>query len=110
MKCAKCSFENSAGTTYCQNCGAHLKTKQKFFQWRDMKYLCGLTHRGVSIAPLGAMAVENQGKSLECPTSNPRKSFVKVQPRQDGTWYCPDCGELNQKYSQICKGCGRDFL
>lgn len=107
MKCKNCSFENIIGTNYCQNCGAKLK-KKHFFQFSNTKYIAGMGHKGSSIAPLGVMSIENQTKDLGEHVL--QKHLVKVCPRNDGSWFCPDCGELNPKYSQFCKRCGRDFL
>lgn len=109
MKCQTCGAENSEGTHYCQNCGGKLKVKVSGrFSWEHGTAFAGLGHKGSSIAPLGAMAIENQGKDLGKITV--RKNLVKVCPRKDGSWYCPDCGELNEKYKNFCRNCGRDYI
>ncbi|TGY91474.1 hypothetical protein E5329_20835 [Petralouisia muris] len=109
MKCKICSAENLEGTRYCQSCGEPLKESVSIgFPWKHGKAYAGLGHKGSSIAPLGAMAIERQGKELE--PGNAHKNLVKVCPCQDGTWYCPDCGELNQQYKNFCKNCGRDYV
>lgn len=72
---------------------------------KNTKYAAGAGQKGTSLAPLGAMAIEEQAKELGPVTTH--KSFVKVCPMVDGTWYCPDCGELNKKGSNFCKGCER---
>lgn len=38
------------------------------------------------------------------------KAPVKIIPKDDGSWYCPDCGQHNEKSRRVCKGCGRDFF
>lgn len=109
MECRICGMENLDGTHYCQTCGSRLK--QKAFggiPWKNAKAFAGLGHKGPSIAPLGAMAIESQSKELGEVTA--RKTLVKVCPRKDGTWYCPDCGELNGQYKNFCKNCGRDYV
>lgn len=109
MECNICGMENLDGTHYCQGCGCKLK-KKTFggFPWKSAKAFTGLGHKGSSIAPLGAMAIENQSKELGKVTVH--KTLVKVCPREDGTWYCPDCGELNGQYKNFCKNCGRDYV
>ncbi len=109
MKCKICKAENLPGTHYCQNCGGKLKVKNSGgLLWEKGKAFAGLGHKGSSIAPLGAMAVENQGKEFGEMTF--RKNLVKVCPKKDGSWYCPDCGELNEQYKNFCKNCGRDYV
>lgn len=109
MECKTCGTENLDGTHYCQNCGSKLKQKiPGGFPWKNAKAYAGLGHKGPSIAPLGAMAIENQSK--EFAKTDTHTNLVKVCPRQDGTWYCPDCGELNEQYKNFCKNCGRDYV
>lgn len=108
MKCKKCGFENLFGTKYCQRCGEVVKVKKRFWNSKNTKYAAGAGQKGVSLAPLGAMAIEEQAKELGPVTTH--KNLVKVCPMVDGTWYCPDCGELNRKDSNFCKGCGRDYI
>lgn len=35
------------------------------------------------------------------------KSNSIVIPLEDGSWYCPDSGHYNQKYSFLCADCGK---
>lgn len=108
MKCKNCNFKNLDGTKYCQRCGRSLKTKRPpLFSWKDTKVYAGLGHWGSSIAPLGAMKIENTASELGGVTK--RSNLVKVQPLEDGSWYCPDCGTKNNPRTMFCKGCGRDF-
>lgn len=108
MKCAKCNSDNLAGTKYCQKCGGKVKEASLFTSWKETKFLAGMGAKGSSLAPLGAMAVEEQSKELGSVTTH--KTLVKVLPLDDGRWYCPDCGELNDKRILSCKGCGRDYI
>lgn len=109
MKCSNCTFDNVDGTRYCQRCGTKLKIRVPLFDfgWKNSRYSAGAGQKGSSMAPLGAMAVEKQANSLGNVKNS--KNLVKVHPLKDGSWYCPDCGELNAKYTLNCKGCGRDF-
>ena len=34
---------------------------------------------------------------------------TRVEMKEDGNWYCPDCGERNTAGHMSCKGCGRYF-
>ena len=102
MKCKKCGFENLDGTRYCQRCGQAQKVKAPLFG-DNVGFIAGAGSKGTSIAPL--VAVQSSGKTQE---GNKVGARVKVNPMEDGRWYCPDCGEVNEKISKICKGCGRD--
>ncbi len=106
--CKKCNASNMPGTKYCQRCGSKLKETAKLFDWKNTKFLAGAGNKGPSIAPLAMMSVANGTKDLGPVTTV--KNLVKVNPLEDGRWYCPDCGELNAKHSFVCKGCGRDFV
>lgn len=108
MKCKNCGVQNLDGTNYCQNCGSKLKLKSSGSTWGNFKIFAGLGHKGSSIAPLAAMSIENQGKSMG--EAVVHRNLVKVCPLRNGQWYRPDCGELNEKYTSFCKSCGRDFV
>ena len=108
MKCKHCEFDNLDGTKYCQRCGKKLSNHLIDSKWNKTKYLAGTGHKGSSLAPLGGMAIENQAKSLGGIITH--KHLTKVCPLEDGSWYCPDCGEPNPKHSTFCKGCGRDYV
>ena len=32
---------------------------------------------------------------------------TRVEMKENGDWYCPDCGERNGAGHMFCKGCGR---
>ena len=108
MKCKECDTENLDGTKYCCNCGAKLKLKMGKASWGGSKPLAGVGQKGSSLAPLGAMAIKRQSAELGKVTTH--TTLIKVVPKEDSTWYCPDCGELNPKFSTFCKGCGRDYV
>lgn len=106
IKCKKCRFHNLEGTTYCQNCGSLLKSKRGFSLLAGGMF-ASITRRGASLAPLTAIAVENQSQSM-AQKARHAKPLVKVIPLKNGSWYCPDCGQRNISHS-ICHGCGREF-
>lgn len=108
-KCRECNFENGENVMYCQNCGTKLMVKKALFQKENAKLWAGFNMKGNSIAPLACMGIENQAERELGKVSTIPK-LARVQPREDGSWFCPDCGELNIAYSKNCKGCGRDFV
>lgn len=103
MKCRKCGFENYSGTRYCQRCGQAQKVKAPLFG-DNLAYIAGAGDKDISIAPLLA----SQNNKTDNLVKSRVASKVKVNPLEDGRWYCPDCGELNEKFAKTCKGCGRD--
>lgn len=108
-KCKTCSKENYDGASYCQFCGSKLPKKPiiSIGKRNTASSLAGTGTRGSSLAPLGMMSIENSAKELGEVTVV--SNLIKIQPLQDGSWYCPDCGELNHSFTFSCKGCGRDF-
>lgn len=101
--CRKCKFENHDGTKFCQNCGAELSYKKSL----NLKGIAGMGMKGVSAAPLAARTVEGQANQLKNQSAK-NKIHVKTLPLEDGSWYCPDCGEHNKASAYFCSGCGRD--
>jgi predicted amidophosphoribosyltransferase len=103
--CKNCGFENLEGTNYCQKCGKKLIVKNKFIKSLDFGSVSGTGAKGVSVAPLAAKAISNEAGKIK----QNKNKIVKVIPLKDGSWHCPDCGQLNKPYSLYCKGCGRDI-
>ena len=106
MICKKCNFDNYEGTKYCQGCGTYLQVKKPFFSFANLKFLSGWQGRGVTHFPLMGMAVEGHANQIKEGKASGTK--VPVVPHEDGSWYCPDCGQYNRKKDMFCIGCGRD--
>lgn len=106
--CKKCGFVNIDGTNYCQKCGKELKKANKL-SLVNGGLLAYLSNKGFSLAPITAIAIEGQGKKMKENTGGHRP-LVKVFPLEDGSWYCPDCGKLNQKMNKFCYDCGREYI
>lgn len=108
-KCKKCGEFNEKGVRFCQNCGAQIVPKRKFFDRDNFKLWAGFNVKGGSIAPLACLGIEKQAeKELGKVSTIPQLAHVK--PKGDGSWFCPDCGELNNTHARTCKGCGRDYI
>lgn len=96
------------GTRYCQNCGAEIKYGSTLpLRWGGA--MAGASNRGFSLGALAGTAIENQAKET-FKDYKKNRVLVKVIPRADGTWYCPDCGQMNKARAGFCSGCGRDFI
>lgn len=107
--CKNCGVENLDGTRFCQGCGRPLIPARHLFKNGNFKFLAGAGTKGSSIAPLVALSTERQAKELGGVLPR-RKHMVKVVPLQNGSWYCPDCGQLNLPHALFCNSCGRDFI
>lgn len=110
-KCGKCSFENLEHTAYCQRCGTKLRQKKtlgRLLKSLDLKDIAGAGAKGVSAAPMAGRVIEDQAKEVSVPGGMPAKK-AKVLPLDDGSWFCPDCGEHNRTGTAFCKGCGRSI-
>ncbi|MEA5011873.1 MAG: zinc ribbon domain-containing protein [Angelakisella sp.] len=104
-RCEKCNANNQESANFCYNCGSGLKKKTSIFSRNHIKYVSGLGHKGVSLAPLAEMAIENAPFMIDHPEPEP---CAKVITKEDGSWFCPCCGELNSKTALFCKGCSKD--
>ena len=105
--CQKCGFENYPHTKYCQKCGSSIVTltKDKFFHF-FLGGIARICNPSYTIAPLIGLQLDNTNQI----SNSPSYKNVPVVPLEDGSWYCPDCGEHNNKNRYICYGCGRDFI
>lgn len=109
IKCKKCSFKNFPGTKFCQGCGEKLPRKKDFkalVDSLDLKDIAGAGAKGVSVAPMAGRVIEGQAEAAGA-KANKNSTAAKVVLHDDGTWFCPDCGEHNRTGVRICKGCGR---
>ena len=96
MKC-NCGFINQEGSKYCQHCGTKLRKKESMFSRDNISStgtIAGAGAKGVSVAPL---AYKN---GIEDRKVAPR---ITITPLEDGTWFCPLCGEKNT--GNGCRGC-----
>lgn len=102
VECLKCHFENYDGTVYCQKCGNYLKKSKVHLNHGFFGAIAKLSNSGNTMAPLVGLQVDANAK-------NTTKTHHKapIIPLEDGSWYCPDCGEHNKKAQYICRGCGR---
>lgn len=97
MKCSKCSFNNPVGSKYCQHCGTRLHVrvgKVARVNTSDNRMINGVRSQEVAVIPLTKKDRDISGKII------PR---ISITPREDGTWFCPLCGDKNTGFS--CKSC-----
>lgn len=106
MQCSKCSYENPVNSKYCQQCGTKLKVKKSVFSRENISNtgtIAGAGAKGVSVAPLAYRKGQESGNDMG-QSSQPSQVQIPVTPLEDGTWYCPLCGDKNK--GQSCRGCG----
>ena len=108
MKCKHCGFKNAEGSRFCQGCGAALDQKKRAIKGENLKFAAGTGLKDSSLAPLIAMNIEKDAAQYK--KASAQKASVKIVPKDDGSWYCPDCGQHNAKGRRVCKGCGRDYF
>ena len=97
MKCGKCSFSNAQGSRYCQQCGTRLFVRKgKIVREHDSetRTIEGVRAQGVAVTPLAKRHRNTSGGII------PR---ITIIPHEDGTWFCPLCGDKNSEES--CKNC-----
>lgn len=49
------------------------------------------------------------GMQIDQNAARPQRRRARVDPMEDGQWFCPDCGHLNRKFDLSCISCGREF-
>nr|WP_294493047.1 hypothetical protein [uncultured Anaerosporobacter sp.] len=97
MKCGKCSFVNSEGSRYCQHCGTRLfvsRGKIGREHVNETRTIEGVRAHGVVVTPLAKRNVNTSGRIMP---------QITIIPHEDGTWFCPLCGDKNTELS--CKSC-----
>ena len=109
IRCKKCKEQNLEGTSYCQNCGSYIKKQASFFKGLDFNFLAGNGMKHNSIAPIAIMNIKKQPLNELGENIERSKQLIKVTPKPDASWYCPDCGHHNQPYGRSCTSCGREF-
>lgn len=97
IKCRACGQENCRDTRYCQKCGGELPAKFTY----KLGFLAGNGLKEASVAPI-------MTSDFCSPTVRARRK-VPVFPLEDGSWFCPDCGDKNLKAAVFCRGCGREL-
>lgn len=102
-KCSRCSFENYSEANYCQKCGKYIKGRRISLCHVFAGGLAKFANSGYVMAPLIGLQIDSSKKS------NLKKSNIPIIPLEDGSWYCPDCGEHNKKNQFICRGCGKEY-
>ena len=102
MKCGKCSFSNLAGSRYCQHCGTRLYVRRGKItreQVNETRTIEGVRAHVVSATPLAKRYRNTSGSIM------PR---IPITPQEDGTWFCPLCGDENTMFE--CNSCDFERL
>lgn len=107
IKCVHCGFRNLKGTTFCQHCGSRLRKRFSLFKLSSSQ---GGTAASMANPQMGLAALTGIQIDKSVPKPTQRHRLVKVLPLEDGRWYCPDCGYLNQHLDSYCGNCGRGFV
>ncbi len=65
--------------------------------FKDNVFLAGTGTKGVFLAPLAGMAIENRGKeySLSSHPEGESQGDIRVKRNFARDWYCPLCGDHN---------------
>lgn len=104
-RCGECRKSNPDAARYCMGCGKRLKDRKPLL---GQLGILGSFFSGFSLAPLVQMSTENgAGTTLERPVRR-ATTAVPIQPKADGTWFCPDCGHRNDRFATLCADCGRE--
>lgn len=103
--CESCKFENQEAASYCQHCGSLLKTKgnvKRFIKSLNFGSVAGSGAKGVSVAPLTGMALDKKNNQVT------QAKVTQSHSLEDGSWFCPYCGQKNKRVEAICSKCLRE--
>lgn len=112
-RCKACHHENQENAHFCTECGAQLEEEEKgsgsFLTHsfaanpnNNMQYARGFNPSALVDSELLEHTMTEDGIGMEQKTIDTR-----VEKKENGDWYCPDCGEENTSGHMCCKGCGR---
>lgn len=112
-RCKACYHENQENAHFCTECGAQLEEEERgggsFLTHsfaanpnNNMQYARGFNPSALMDSTLLENTMADAGDLMEHKTVDTR-----VEMKENGDWYCPDCGEKNGSGHMNCKGCGR---
>lgn len=114
--CENCHHWNEKSASFCMGCGAALKSKEPLKQrWIDHPLAQGLPpdpnanmqlSRGFNPAAVVNAQMTERG-TVSPSEQDGVRVHAKVERKEQGDWYCPDCGEWNANGRVCCRGCGR---
>ena len=112
-RCKACHHENQGNAHFCTECGAQLDEEEKkaasFLEHsfasnpnNNMQYARGFNPSALTDSLLVENTMTDDGAGAKHSVAD-----TKVEMKENGDWYCPDCGERNGAGHMSCKGCGR---
>lgn len=118
MICKNCSTQNDPRANFCAGCGEALydgtvvtypAARQRITATHaptsGIRVFSGMGNGYLHSAAMNAVhAVETIPRS---DAYHPNPTNARAYLRKNGTWICPDCGELNGHEKLWCTGCGR---
>lgn len=97
--CSKCSFNNQNPARYCQHCGTLLAETKLSFRDRIRNRKNRDEERVVSVVPLTSLEFDKSQNR------NTRSKVTQSHTLEDGSWFCPYCGQKNKVYQFTCSRC-----
>ncbi len=105
--CIKCNFLNDPNAIYCQQCGNKVakKSLKKFASNLQFGSLAGMGSKGVSVAPIVGVEMDKaHNNKFHANKVKVLKHFVL----DDGSWFCPYCGNKNKRTDKLCVECSSE--
>lgn len=97
--CSKCSFNNQDPARYCQHCGTLLVEGKRSLRDRIKNRKYRSEEKGISVVPLASLEFDKN------PNRNTRSKVTQGHSLEDGSWFCPYCGQKNKVYQFSCSKC-----
>ena len=111
--CKACHHENQENARFCTECGAQLdEEEEKVGSFLEHSFVTNPNNnmqvaRGFNPSALIDSEPVEQTMTEDGIGMEVRTVDTRVEKKENGDWYCPDCGERNGTGHMTCKGCGR---
>ena len=117
MVCKKCSAWNDDSAKFCSKCGGELykstmvtspihgRVAPTAIPTSGVRAFSGIGNGYLQSVVNSTLSTSEAAARSDTYHSYP--THARIIPRSDGTWICPDCGELNGHEKLYCTGCGR---
>lgn len=117
MICKNCNAWNDSSANFCAQCGGELyestlvtspntdRVTATYAPTAGIRVFSGFGNGYVQSAAMNVLNSVEQTPRSDAYHSYPTRA--KAYLRKNGTWICPDCGELNGHEKLYCTSCGK---
>ncbi len=93
--CSECNFTNQDQAQYCQHCGALLKETKRSIKTFIKSFVKGKKEEDVLAKAIIGLNLDGSSYS----------KVTQSHTLEDGSWFCPYCGQKNKAFQFTCSKC-----